>query len=80
MYLILEYAPRGELYKELQKNMRFNEQRSATVRARLYLPESNAASRWVHMESNLMFTLSSHRNEGKIHVRVRFLSVNEPEV
>ena len=32
MYLILEYAPRGELYKELQKNARFSEQRSATVR------------------------------------------------
>jgi len=32
VYLILEYAPKGELYKELQKNIKFNEQRSATVR------------------------------------------------
>lgn len=31
VYLILEYAPRGELYKELQKCRRFDEQRSATV-------------------------------------------------
>uniref|UniRef100_A0A8C4JAM6 non-specific serine/threonine protein kinase n=1 Tax=Dromaius novaehollandiae TaxID=8790 RepID=A0A8C4JAM6_DRONO len=32
VYLILEYAPRGELYKELQKCRHFDEQRSATVR------------------------------------------------
>jgi len=32
VYLILEYAPKGELYKELQKNVRFNDQRTATVR------------------------------------------------
>jgi len=31
VYLILEYAPKGELYKELQKNVRFNDQRTATV-------------------------------------------------
>lgn len=31
VYLILEYAPKGELYKELQKNQRFNDQRTATV-------------------------------------------------
>ncbi|XP_043934139.1 aurora kinase C-like [Protopterus annectens] len=30
IFLILEYAPRGELYKELQKCGRFDEQRSAT--------------------------------------------------
>lgn len=32
VYLILEYAPRGELYKELQRMQRLNEQRTATVR------------------------------------------------
>jgi len=32
VYLILEYAPKGELYKELQKNVKFNDQRTATVR------------------------------------------------
>jgi len=32
VYLILEYAPKGELYKELQKCTRFNDQRTATVR------------------------------------------------
>lgn len=32
VYLILEYAPKGELYKELQKCARFNDQRTATVR------------------------------------------------
>ena len=31
VYLILEYAPRGELYKELQKEKKFSEQRAATV-------------------------------------------------
>ena len=31
IYLILEYAPRGELYKELQKSHTFDEQRTATV-------------------------------------------------
>ena len=31
VYLILEYAPKGELYKELQKNTRFNDGRTATV-------------------------------------------------
>lgn len=30
VYLILEYAPQGELYKVLQKNGRFNDQRTAT--------------------------------------------------
>ncbi|XP_053119835.1 aurora kinase B [Hemicordylus capensis] len=30
VYLILEYAPRGELYKELQKYQRFDEKRTAT--------------------------------------------------
>ncbi|XP_058038855.1 aurora kinase B isoform X2 [Ahaetulla prasina] len=30
VYLILEYAPRGELFKELQKHQRFDEQRTAT--------------------------------------------------
>ncbi|XP_054849219.1 aurora kinase C-like isoform X1 [Eublepharis macularius] len=30
VYLILEYAPRGELYKDLQKHQRFDEARSAT--------------------------------------------------
>lgn len=31
VYLILEYAPRGELYKELQKEKIFTEDRTATV-------------------------------------------------
>lgn len=31
VYLILEYAPRGELYKELKKEKKFSEQRTATV-------------------------------------------------
>lgn len=35
VYLILEYAPRGELYKELQKCGRFDDRRSATYIAQL---------------------------------------------
>uniref|UniRef100_A0A673V8L9 non-specific serine/threonine protein kinase n=1 Tax=Suricata suricatta TaxID=37032 RepID=A0A673V8L9_SURSU len=31
IYLILEYAPRGELYKELQKSRTFDQQRTATI-------------------------------------------------
>ncbi|XP_006903022.1 PREDICTED: aurora kinase C-like [Elephantulus edwardii] len=31
VFLILEYAPRGEVYKELQKFHRFSEQRTATI-------------------------------------------------
>lgn len=33
VYLILEYAPRGELYKELTKRGRFSERRAAGVRS-----------------------------------------------
>lgn len=32
VFLVLEYAPRGEMYKELQRCGRFNDQRTATVR------------------------------------------------
>ena len=31
VYLILEYAPRGELYKELKRQNRFSESTCATV-------------------------------------------------
>ena len=31
VYLILEYAPRGELYKNLQKNKKFSERKSASL-------------------------------------------------
>lgn len=34
IYLILEFAAKGELYKELQKCQRFDERRSAKVRHR----------------------------------------------
>ena len=35
VYLILEYAPRGEMYKELQKQRRFSEEQAATYIAEL---------------------------------------------
>ena len=35
------------------------------IRVRLYSSESDIASRWVHRESNLMFTLSSDKDETK---------------
>ncbi|XP_032638452.1 aurora kinase A isoform X3 [Chelonoidis abingdonii] len=35
VYLILEYAPRGEVYKELQKLTKFDEQRTATYMTEL---------------------------------------------
>jgi hypothetical protein len=37
VYLILEFAPRGELYKELQRNERFDEKRTAAVRNKYQL-------------------------------------------
>uniref|UniRef100_A0A2D4NGN3 non-specific serine/threonine protein kinase n=1 Tax=Micrurus spixii TaxID=129469 RepID=A0A2D4NGN3_9SAUR len=43
VYLILEYAPRGELYKELQKCQRFDEQRTAT-----YMEELADALQYCH--------------------------------
>ena len=46
VYLILEYAPRGELYKELQKHTRFPEGRAATV-CLLSLPPCTRCSVWM---------------------------------
>ncbi|XP_013382422.1 aurora kinase A-A [Lingula anatina] len=43
VYLILEYAPRGELYKELQKNQRFDDKRTAT-----YISQLADALRYCH--------------------------------
>jgi aurora kinase, other len=34
VYLMLEYAPKGELYKELTRRGRFSERRAAQVRRR----------------------------------------------
>ncbi|XP_067864019.1 aurora kinase C-like [Heptranchias perlo] len=45
IYLMLEYAPRGELYKELQKCGCFNEQRSAT-----YILELADALQYCHLK------------------------------
>lgn len=35
IFLMLEYAPKGELYKELQKKKRFDDTRTATVSTKL---------------------------------------------
>ncbi|KAK6471711.1 aurora kinase C-like isoform X2 [Huso huso] len=43
VYLILEYAPKGELYSELQRCGKFNEQRSAT-----YITELSDALLYCH--------------------------------
>ncbi|XP_039591006.1 aurora kinase A [Polypterus senegalus] len=43
VYLILEYAPKGELYSELQKCVRFDDQRSAT-----YITELSDALLYCH--------------------------------
>lgn len=45
VYLILEYAPRGELYKELQRCRRLDESRSATVGPPRPLPNSSEPPR-----------------------------------
>ncbi|NXY90841.1 AURKA kinase, partial [Alcedo cyanopectus] len=46
VYLILEYAPRGEVYKELQKLTKFDEQRTAT-----YITELSDALSYCHSKS-----------------------------
>jgi len=43
VYLILEYAPKGEMYKELQKQKRFSEELTAT-----YIAELADALRYCH--------------------------------
>lgn len=43
VYLILEYAPKGELYKELMKSTRFDEQKTAT-----YMSQIASALQYCH--------------------------------
>ena len=40
VYLILEFAPKGELYKELQKSKTFDEKTSAKVIKLIYMTYS----------------------------------------
>lgn len=59
VYLILEFAPRGELYKELQKCNRFNDNRSATyvsqlADALLYCHEKKVIHRDIKPENLLL--------------------------
>nr|AAM76715.1 aurora B [Xenopus laevis] len=59
IYLMLEFAPRGELYKELQKHGRFDEQRSATFMEELadalhYCHERKVIHRDIKPENLLM--------------------------
>ena len=42
IYLILEFAAKGELYKELQKSTRFDEKRSAKVCAPSWIARLHA--------------------------------------
>ena len=59
VYLILEYAPRGEMYKELQKQKRFTEEMAATYIAELadalkYCHSKNVIHRDIKPENLLM--------------------------
>ncbi|XP_059919145.1 aurora kinase B [Gadus macrocephalus] len=59
VFLILEYAPRGELYKELQKCGRFDDQRTATYMeeisdALLYCHEKKVIHRDIKPENLLL--------------------------
>uniref|UniRef100_A0A8D0HE99 non-specific serine/threonine protein kinase n=1 Tax=Sphenodon punctatus TaxID=8508 RepID=A0A8D0HE99_SPHPU len=59
VYLILEYAPRGELYRELQKCQHFDEKRSATFMeeladALIYCHEKKVIHRDIKPENLLM--------------------------
>jgi hypothetical protein len=44
VYIILEFAPRGELYKELTKRGRFSERRAASVRDAAAEPRRGACA------------------------------------
>ncbi|XP_055993170.1 aurora kinase C-like [Sorex fumeus] len=59
IYLILEYAPKGELYKELQKIKRFDEQSTATIMQELadaltYCHENKVIHRDIKPENLLL--------------------------
>jgi serine/threonine protein kinase len=59
VYLILEYAARGELYKELQKTKRFSEKKSATyiaslARALMYCHHKHVIHRDIKPENLLI--------------------------
>ena len=59
VYLILEYAPKGEMYKELQKHRRFSEETTATYIAELadalqYCHSKNVIHRDIKPENLLM--------------------------
>ncbi|XP_075393809.1 aurora kinase C-like [Tenrec ecaudatus] len=59
VYLILEYAPRGELYKELKHRCRFDEQRTATIMeeladALIYCHEKKVIHRDIKPENLLL--------------------------
>mmetsp|Transcript_27141 Transcript_27141/g.51297 ORF Transcript_27141/g.51297 Transcript_27141/m.51297 type:complete len:359 (-) Transcript_27141:338-1414(-) len=59
VYLILEYAARGELYKELQKERTFSEQRAATyicslARALIYCHKKHVIHRDIKPENLLL--------------------------
>ncbi|NXF06575.1 AURKA kinase, partial [Smithornis capensis] len=59
VYLILEYAPRGEVFKELQKLTKFDEQRTATyitelADALLYCHSKNVIHRDIKPENLLL--------------------------
>uniref|UniRef100_A0A8C2FPX1 non-specific serine/threonine protein kinase n=1 Tax=Cyprinus carpio TaxID=7962 RepID=A0A8C2FPX1_CYPCA len=67
VFLILEYAPRGEMYKELQRCGRFDDQRSATYMeeladALLYCHEKKVIHRDIKPENLLL----GYRGELKI--------------
>ncbi|XP_015448036.1 aurora kinase C isoform X1 [Pteropus alecto] len=59
VYLILEYAPRGELYRELQKSQTLDEQRTATIMEELadaltYCHENKVIHRDIKPENLLL--------------------------
>ena len=58
-----------ETHQLLEEVSTFQSLSKESVRVHLYWPEneseSDIASRWVHRESNLMFTLSSNQNQRK---------------
>ncbi|XP_010330209.1 zinc finger protein 264 isoform X5 [Saimiri boliviensis] len=59
VFLILEYAPRGELYKELQKSEKLDEQRTATIieelaDALIYCHENKVIHRDIKPENLLL--------------------------
>lgn len=62
VYLILEHAPRGEVYRELQRLSKFDEQRTATVGCSSFLsiPVSGISADRASSSDQVLYSAGGH--------------------